>query len=56
MDHDVCAGVLHVTKDFIDEAANEEWLVKIKDEVMGFTNRTSIAMLDHLETRKGALD
>ena len=43
-------------KDFIDEAANEEWLANIKDEVMGFTNRTSIEMLDHLETRKGALD
>ena len=53
MDHDVCAGVLHVTKDFIDEAANEEWLANIKDELMGITNKIPIKMLDHLYNKEG---
>ena len=41
---------------FIVEAVNEKWISKIEDEVMDFTNKTSIKMLYHLETRWGWLE
>ena len=56
LDHDVCAGVVKVMKDFIVEEVDEGWLSKIDDTVMGCTKKTPIEMLDHLETRGEALD
>ena len=40
-------------KDFIVKAVDEECLTDIKDDVMGFTNKTPIEMLEYLETRGG---
>ena len=56
LEHEVCAGVEQVMKDFIVEAVDEEWLSEIEDEVMGFANTTTIDMLKHLESRGGAMD
>ena len=42
-------------KYFIIKAVDEECLAKIKDDVMGFTNKTPIEMLDHLENIGRAL-
>ena len=42
-------------KDFIVEAVNEECIAEIEDEVMGFTNKTTIKILDQIETRGGTL-
>ena len=43
-------------KDKIIEAVDKVWLAKIEDEVMGFTNKMLIEMLEHLESRGGNLD
>ena len=43
-------------KDFIAESVHEQWLAEIRDDVMGFANVTSLAMLEHLEKRGGTLD
>ena len=43
-------------KDSIIKTVDEEWLANIKDKVMGFTNKTPIEMLDHLETKGWTLD
>ena len=43
-------------KYFIFEAVNEEWISEIEDEVMEFTNKIPIEMLDHIEKRGGTLD
>ena len=52
----VCTGFVQDMMDFIAKAVDEKWLAKIEDEVMGFTKKTTIEMLDHLETRGGTLD
>ena len=56
LQHEICAGVEQVMKDFIVEAIDDEWLAEIEDEVMGFANMTMIDMLKHLELRGGAMD
>ena len=42
-------------KYFIVKAFDEYWLAEIEDEVMGFTKKTPIEMLDHLEKKGGGL-
>ena len=56
LEHEICAWVKQVMKDFIAESVHEEWLAEIRDDVMGFANVTSLAMLEHLEKRGGTLD
>ena len=53
MEHDVCARVIQFMKDFIVEAVDEEWLDNIEYEVIGFTLKKPIEILDHLEKRGG---
>jgi hypothetical protein len=48
----VCQGV----KDLILEAVDNEYLIKIEHETLGFLNQTPRQMLDHLLARGGALD
>ena len=42
-------------KDFIVKVVDEEWLAEIEDKMMGFTDKTPIEILDHLEKRWGTL-
>ena len=56
LQHEICAGVGQVMKDFIVEAVDEEWLAEIEDEVMRFANVTTIDILKHLESRGGTMD
>jgi len=51
-----CAGVVQAIKDHIVASDDEEWLAKIDHEVMGFTNKNPIKLLEHLESWRGALD
>jgi hypothetical protein len=43
-------------KDLILEAVDNEYLIKIEHETLGFLNQTPRQMLDHLLARGGALD
>jgi hypothetical protein len=49
-------GVVQATKDIILEAVNQEYLLEIEDETLGFLNQTPNNMLTHLWNRGGALD
>ena len=40
-------------KDFIIEPVDEKLLTKIADKVMGFTSKTPIEILDHIDKRGG---
>ena len=55
-EHDICAGVMQVMKDFIIEAVDEAWLEELEDDLLGFMNVTPIEMLQHLEKCGGTLD
>ncbi len=44
-------GVVQVTKDIILEAVDQEYLLEIKDETLGFLNQTPNDMLTHLWNR-----
>jgi hypothetical protein len=49
--------VIQATKDIIIlKAVDLEYLLKIKDEILGFLNQTPTQMLTHLRNRGGALD
>ena len=56
LDHDVCTGVIQVMENFIVKSVDEEWIAEIEDEVMGFTNKTPIEILEHLKKRGVVLD
>ncbi len=43
-------------KDLILEAVDNEYLIEIEHETIGFLNQTPRQMLEHLLTRGGALD
>lgn len=49
-------GVRQGVKDLILEAVDNEYLIEIEHETLGFLNQTPRQMLDHLLTRGGALD
>ena len=55
-EHEICAGVMQVMNNFIEEAVDEEWLGKIEYDVMGFTDVSPLKMLERLEERSGTLD
>jgi hypothetical protein len=48
--------VIQAMKDIIFKAVDSEYLLKIKDEILGFLNQTPTQMLTHLRNRGGALD
>ena len=43
-------------KDIIIEAVDEDFLLEIEDEILGFLNETPSTMIAHLRNRGGALD
>ncbi len=43
-------------KDLILEAVDNEYLIKIEHETLGFLNQTPRQMLDHLVVQGGTLD
>ena len=49
-------GVRQGVKDLILEAVDNEYLIEIEHETLGFLNQTPRQMLDHLLARGGALD
>ncbi len=49
---EVCLG----TKDLILEAVENEYLIKIENETLGFLKKTPRQMLEHLLNRGGALN
>jgi hypothetical protein len=49
-------GVRQGVKDLIVEAVDNEYLIEIEHEMLGFLNQTPRQMLDHLLTRGGALN
>jgi hypothetical protein len=49
-------GVRQGVKDLILEAVDNEYLIEIEHETIGFLNQTPRQMLEHLLTRGGALD
>jgi hypothetical protein len=49
-------GVVQATKDIILKAVNQEYLLEIEDETLGFLNQTPNDMLTHLWNHGGALD
>jgi hypothetical protein len=55
-EHETFQGVVQATKDIILEAVDHEYLMEIKDEILGFLNQTPTDMLNHLQNRGGALD
>ena len=49
-------GVVQATKDIILEAVDNEYLLEIEDEILGYLNQTPTDMLTHLRNRGGGLD
>jgi len=56
VEYETCAGVVQAIKDHIVTSVDEEWIAEINHEVMGFTNKTPIKLLEHLESRGGMLN
>ena len=48
--------VVQATKDIILEIVDNEYLLEIKDKILGFLNQTPTDILTHLRNRGGALD
>jgi len=55
-EYETFQGVVQATKDIILEAVDNEYLLEIEDEILGFLNITPTDMLTHLRNRGGALD
>jgi hypothetical protein len=55
-EYETFQGVVQATKDIIFEAVDNEYLLEIEDEILGFLNQTPTDMLTHLRNRGGALD
>ena len=49
-------GVEQALKDIILEAVENDYLMEIEDDTLGFLNQTPRQMIDHLKARGGALD
>ena len=49
-------GVEQALKDIILEALENDYLMEIEDDTLGFLNQTPRQMIDHLKARGGALD
>ena len=55
-EYETFQGVVQATKDIILEAVENEYLLEIKDKILGFLNQTPTDILTHLRNRGGALD
>jgi hypothetical protein len=54
--YEIHKGVEQALKDIIIEAVDEDFLLEIEDETLGFLNETPSTMIAHLRNRGGALD
>ena len=54
--YEIHKGVEQALKDIIIQAVDEDFLLEIKDETLGFLNETPRSMIIHLRNRGGALD
>jgi len=52
----ILKGVKQALKDIILEAVENNYLIEIEDDTLGFLNQTPRQMIDHLKARGGALD
>jgi hypothetical protein len=52
----IIKGVKQTLKDIILEAVGHDYLLEIKDDMLGFFNQMPKQMIDHLKVRGGALD
>ena len=55
-EYETFQGVVQATKDIILEAVDNEYLLEIEDEILGYLNQTPTDMLTHLRNRGGGLD
>ena len=55
-EYETFQGVVQATKDIILDTVDNEYLLEIEDEILGFLNITPTEMLTHLRNRGGALD
>ena len=53
---EIFKGVEQALKDIILEAVEDDYLLEIEDDTLGFLNQTPRQMIDHLKIRGGALD
>ena len=53
---ETCESVHDILKEKAIEAVDEEWLLELDDDTLGFTNVSLIEILDHLSDRGGELD
>ena len=54
--YEIHKGVEQALKDIIIQAVDEDYLLEIEDETLGFLNETPRNMIIHLRNRGGALD
>ena len=54
--YEILKGVDQALKDIILEAVENNYLMEIEDDTLGFLNQTPRQMIDHLKARGGALD
>ena len=52
----ILKGVEQALKDIILEAVENDYLMEIEDDTLGFLNQSPRQMIDHLKARGGALD
>jgi hypothetical protein len=55
-EYETFQGVTQAIKDIIQEAVDHEYLLEIKDKILGFLNQTPTDLMTHLRNRGGALD
>ncbi len=53
---EIFAGVEQALKDIILEAVDHDYLLKIKDDTLGFLNQMPRSIINHLSSQGGALD
>ena len=56
MQYESCAGMVQAIKDHIAASVDNGWLAKIVHDVMGFTTKNPIELLEHLESWGVKLD
>ena len=54
--YEILKGVEQALKDIILEAVENDYLMEIEDDTLGFLNQTPRQMIDHLKARGGSLD
>jgi hypothetical protein len=52
----ILKGAEQALKDIIIKAVEEDFLLEIKNETLGFLNQTPRSMINHLRNRGGAVD